>query len=66
MEQAERRALTALERKRLETQRKVLLASVTAEAEELLSSLPSAKDLFGDALASLVGTMVRQPLAVSA
>lgn len=38
-------ALVAAERSRLDAQRKVLIASVTSDAEALLSSIPSAKDL---------------------
>lgn len=46
-----RRVLSAVERKRLEAQRKVLLATVTDEAEALLAALPSAREVFSQVLA---------------
>lgn len=43
------KAFTIAERARLTAQRQVLLATVTAEAEALLTSIPSAKDLIKQA-----------------
>lgn len=40
-----RRALTALERQRLDAQRKIMVAAITKDAEHLLGTLPSASDL---------------------
>ena len=47
---AERDAtLAVLDRKRLEALRKVLLASITADAEAILNSVPTAQDLMLEA-----------------